>query len=154
MRRRKSIYLSSNVANQYPTETFKNIIFDVVDIVDSFILDFGEEENIDSSSISKYEEKLGSFQRVTSSKVEAICLNKIKDDEKKKEFILKYGLALENLNEMEKKVFVATFIDGLTNNVIIKTLGLNSELLTTIRKSAIIRFSLKMGLNKFIHLYQ
>ena len=85
MRRRKSIYLSSNVANQYPVETFKNIIFDVVDIVDSFILDFGEEENIDSSSISKYEERLGGFQRVTSSKVEAICLNKIKDNEKKKE---------------------------------------------------------------------
>ena len=154
MRRRKNIYLGSNVANQYPIEKLKNIIFDVVDIVDSFILDFGEEENLNSSSISKYEERLGQFQRVTTSKVESICINKITNDEKKKEFILKYGIAFKSLNDMEKKVFISTFIEGYTNNVIIKTLGLNSEQLTMIRKSAIVRFSLKMGLNKFITLYE
>ena len=151
---RKSLYLTDYVANQYPIEVLKKMIFAVVDAVDNFILEIGEENYINSSSISKYEQRLGSFQRITSSKVESMCLSRIHEDEKKKSFILKYGLALKQLNVMEKEVFVATFVNGESNNVIKQSLGLGSDQLTTIRKSAIIRFSLKMGLTKFIPLFE
>lgn len=151
---RKSLYLTDYVANQYPIEVLKKMIFAVVDAVDNFILEIGEENYINSSSISKYEQRLGSFQRIASSKVESMCLSRIHEDEKKKSFILKYGLALKQLNVMEKEVFVATFVNGESNNAIKQSLGLGSDQLTTIRKSAIIRFSLKMGLTKFIPLFE
>lgn len=150
MRTRKSLYLSSFVANQYPIEKLKKIIYDVVDIVDNFILELNEENNIDSSSISKYEKRLGSFQAITSSRVESICFERSFKDKKKKEFILKYGIAVNYLNKLEKDVFILTFVKGESNISIIGKLHLNSEQLTIIRKSAIVRFSLKMGLDKFL----
>lgn len=153
MRRRRTDYLSDFVANQYPIETLKVIIFATLDIVENFILTLGEENYLSSSSISNYEERLGSFQKSTSSKVESICIRQISTEPKMKEFIKKYGLALKSLNDDERAVFVYTFIKRMDNLSILSKLRMHSEQLKMIRKSAIVRFSIKLGLDKFIYLF-
>lgn len=154
MRKRRSDYLSNFVADQYPIETLKVIIFATLDIVDNFILSLGEEYYLNSSSISNYEERLGSFQKGTSSKVESMCIKQMSTEPKMKEFIKKYGIALKSLNEEEKAVFICTFIKRLDNLSILSKLKMHSEQLKMIRKSAIVRFSIKMGLVKFIDLFE
>lgn len=153
MRKRRSDYLSDFVSNQYPIETLKTIIFASLDIVENFIIALGEEEYLNSSSISNYEERLGSFQKSTSSKVESICIRHMSTEPQMKEFIKKYGMALNSLNDDERDVFICTFVDRLDNLTILSKLKMHSVQLNTIRKSAIVRFSIKMGLDKFIHLF-
>ena len=153
MRARKSEYLDEFVVNQYPIEILKKIIFATLDIVDNFIITLGEESYLDSSSISNYEERLGSFNSNPSSKIESIYINQLSTDSKMKEFILKYGNALNSLNSGEREVFVAAFIKGEDNISIQDELKICPIQLNIIKKSAIVRFSLKLGLDKFINLF-
>lgn len=154
MRKRRSDYLSDFVANQYPIETLKTIIFAVLDIVENFIIELGEENYITTSSTCRYDEIVGTSQRNTSSKIESICIRHMNTEPQMKDFIRKYGEALNSLNREEKQVFVYTFIKKENNITILTDLKMHSVQLNTIRKSAIVRFSIKMGLEKFIPLFK
>ncbi len=154
MRKRRSDYLSDFVANQYPIETLKTIIFAVLDIVENFIIELGEENHINTISTCRYDEVVGSSPRNTSSKIESICIRQMKTEPLMKEFIRKYGDALNSLNREEKQVFIYTFIKKENNITILSDLKMHSVQLNAIRKSAIVRFSIKMGLEKFIPLFK
>lgn len=153
MRKRRSEYLSDFVSNQYPIETLKSIIFAVLDLVENFIIILNEERYLNSASISNYEERLGSFQRITSSKVESMCINTLHTELKMKDFIRKYGNALNSLNQEEKAIFIYTFIKKYDNLTILSKLRMHPVQLNTIRKSAIVRFSIKLGLERFVSLF-
>lgn len=153
MRKRRSEYLSEFVSNQYPIETLKSIIIAILDLVENFIIILNEEKYLNSASISNYEERLGSFQRITSSKVESLCINTLQNELKMKDFIRKYGNALNSLNLEEKSVFIYTFIKKYDNLTILSKLRMHPVQLNTIRKSAIVRFSIKLGLENFIPLF-
>jgi len=153
VRKRRSDFLSEFVSNQYPIETLKLIIIAALDLVDTFIITLGEESYLNSSTITNYEERLGSFQKNISSKVETMIISNMKTEENMKDFIKKYGIALNSLNSDERDVFICTFIKKKDNLSIQAKLKMHSVQLTMIRKSAIVRFSLKMGLDKFIPLF-
>lgn len=153
MKKRRSDYLSEFVASQYPVEIFKKIIIAVLDIVENFIVELGEDKYLNTYTTNRYEERIGSFQRCTSSKVESMCIKNMSTESQKKSFISKYGMALNSLNREEKLVFVYTFIKRENNMTILSDLKMHPDQLTIIRKSAIVRFSIKMGLEKFISLF-
>ena len=96
MSKKRTDFLSGFVVEQYPIDILKEIINSVVDIVDNFIIELGEDEYLSLSSTSRYDERVGSSQRNTTSKIETMC----------------------------------------------------------IKKSAIVRFSIKMGLEKFVPLFK
>lgn len=150
MRVKRSPYLSEEVSKQYPIEKFKGLIINVIDIVENFILELGDENKYNSSSTAKYEECMGSHQFSTSSKIESMLIRLYDQEPKKREFIDKYFKALESLNNMEKKIFIATFIRGSLVEEICEDNKLCTNTFNRIKKSAIIRFSLKLGLDKFV----
>ncbi len=154
MIKKRNDFLSEFVSNQYPIDVFKVIISSVLDIVENFILELGEDDYLSLSTTSKYEERIGSSQRNTSSKIESLCIKKMRDETTKKDFIYKYGQALNSLNREEKQIFVSTFIKKLDVITIMEDMKLNNTQFTIIKKSAIVRFSLKMGLDKFISLFK
>lgn len=150
MNLKRSPYISDEVSKQYPIDKLKGLIINVIDIVENFILELGDENKYNSSSTAKYEECMGSHQFSTSSKIESMLIRLYDQEPKKREFIDKYFKALESLNIMEKKIFIATFIRGSLVEEICEDNKLCTNTFNRIKKSAIIRFSLKLGLDKFV----
>lgn len=154
MSKKRTDFLSGFVVEQYPIDILKEIINSVVDIVDNFIIELGEDEYLSLSSTSRYDERVGSSQRNTTSKIETMCIKKMKTEEKMKEFIYKYGLALNFLNREERQVFIHLFIKKSDTLTIYDEMKIGSNQYNIIKKSAIVRFSIKMGLEKFVPLFK
>lgn len=150
MRKRRTEFLSEYVANQYPIEKFKELIFITLDIVENFLLTLENGYNYNSTSIASYEEKYGSSQRNTNSKIESIIIKNMIDEEKMSQFLNCYFIAYNTLNKDEKDIFDATFIDRLTDQEIIDKYKTYSKHITQVKKSAVIKFCLRSGLDKFV----
>ena len=166
MKKRRTMFLTDFIANQYPIEKFKEIIFVTLDIVENFLLTLESGFDYNSVSIASYGEKYGSSQRNTHSKVESICIKNMQTQEKMTEFLESYFDAYRSLNQDEKNIFDATFIDKLTDLEIIEkymkktnikyhlftfeSYNTHSKQIRTVRKSAIVRFCLRAGLDKFV----
>jgi len=150
MKIKRSPYISDEISKQYPIDELKGLIINVIDIVENFILELGDENKYNSSSTAKYEECIGSHQFCTTSKIESMLIRLYDQEQKKREFIDKYFKALESLNIMEKKIFIATFIRCSLVEEICEDNQISSKTVNRIKKSAIIRFSLKVGLDKFV----
>lgn len=154
MSKKRTDFLSGFVVEQYPIDILKQIINSVVDIVDNFIIELGEDEYLSLSSTSRYDERVGSSQRNTTSKIETMCIKKMNSEEKMKEFIYKYGQALDFLNREERQVFIHLFIKKSDTLTIYDDMKIGSNQYNVIKKSAIVRFSIKMGLEKFVPLFR
>lgn len=150
MRIKRSLYMSEKISRQYPIEKFKGLIINVIEIVENFIIELGDEDKYDSSSTAKYDECIGTHQFSTSSKIESMLIRMYSEEDKKRQFIDKYFKALESLEKLERKVIIYTFIDCLEYDEICEKLGLCSQTVSKIKKSAIVRFSIKLGLDKFV----
>ena len=78
-------------------------------------------------------------------------LIKLYDQEpKKREFIDKYFKALESLDKTERKIIIYTFINCISYEEMCEKLELSTQTVNKIKKSAIVRFALKLGLDKFV----
>lgn len=150
MRKRRTEFLNEYVANQYPIEKFKELIFITLDIVENFLLTLENGYNYNSTSIASYEEKYGSSQRNTNSKIESIIIKNMRDEKKMSQFLNCYFIAYNTLNKDEKDIFDATFIDRLTDQEIIDKYKTYSKHITQVKKSAVIKFCLRSGLDKFV----
>ena len=150
MRKRRTEFLNEYVANQYPIEKFKELIFITLDIVENFLLTLENGYNYNSTSIESYEEKYGSSQRNTNSKIESIIIKNMRDEEKMSQFLNCYFIAYNTLNKDEKDIFDATFIDRLTDQEIIDKYKTYSKHITQVKKRAVIKFCLRSGLDKFV----
>ena len=82
MKIKRSPYLSEEISKQYPIEKFKGLIINVIDIVENFILELGDENKYNSSSTAKYEECIGSHQFSTTSKIESMLIRMYDEEEK------------------------------------------------------------------------
>lgn len=148
---KRNMFLSNYVVNQYPVEKLKEIIFITLDIVETFLLELEEGFDYDSSSVASYGEKYGS-SKYMESKIESLYIRNINDEKSMTDFLNTYYKAYNSLNDEEKNIFDATFIDRLTDTEIIDKYKTYSKLITSVRRSAIVRFSIKAGLDKFINI--
>ncbi len=152
MKKRRSIFLSDYIVEQYPIEDYKEIIFITLDIVENFLLVLERGFSYDSTSVASYGVKYGSSQKNNSSKIESIYIKNLQTQEAMENFLESYFDAYNSLNQDEKDIFDATFIDGLSDLEIIAKYNTHSKHIRMVRKSAIVRFTLRAGLNKFVNL--
>lgn len=150
MKKRRTIFLSDYIANQYPIEKFKEIIFITLDIVENFLLTLEEGFDYNSTSIASYEKKYGSTAKNNNSKIESIYIKNLNSEEKMIRFLQSYFVAYKSLSQEEKDIFDATFIDRLTDLEIIEDYKTHSKHIRMVRKSAIVRFCLRAGLDKYV----
>lgn len=150
MRIKRSPYLSEEVSKQYPIEKFKGLIINVIDIVENFIIELGDENKYNSSSTARYEECVGSHQFSTTSKIESMLIKIYDQEPKKRQFIDKYFKALESLDKTERRVIIYTFINCISYEEMCEKLELSTQTVNKIKKSAIVRFALKLGLDRFV----
>lgn len=151
MRKTRTNYLSEFITKQYPVEKYKELIIITLDIVENFLLTLEEGFDYDSTSVNKFEYKYSS-QKNTSSKVESILINNYTSEEQMKSFLESYFSAYETLNDEEKRIFNSTFFEKISDLEIMEKYKTNSKHISTVRKSSIIRFCLKMGLDQFVNL--
>lgn len=149
MRRRRNIVFTDYVANQYPVEKYKELIFIALDLVENFLLILENGFDYNSTSIAAYGEKYGSSQRNTSSKIEKIVFKNMDDEEEIKKFLNSFYNAYNLLTGEEKKYFDATFIDKLKDIDIVEKYHTYAKNVVDVRRNAIIKFCLKSGLNRF-----
>ena len=152
MKKRRSNFLSEFVANQYPIDKFRLLIIDALDLADNFQLILDSGFNYDSSSISSYGDKYGLSKYNKNSKVESFYIKYFDDEEKMKNFLAIFWNAYDLLNEEEKEIFDATFINKMTDIEIADIYKTHTHRIILVRRSAIVRFCLRTGLDKFVYL--
>lgn len=148
MRKTRTNFLSEFITKQYPIEKYKELIIITLDIVENFLLILEDGFNYNSVSISKYETKYNS-KNTSNSKIESILINNYKSTEQMERFLNSYYSAYRTLNSEEKEIFDSTFFEKISDLEIIEKYKTNSKHISVVRKSSIIRFCLKMGLDKY-----
>ena len=149
---KRNPYLTDYVVDQYPIDKFTKLIFITLDIVENFLLVLESGFNYNSTSIASYSEKYGSHQKNTNSKIESMMIKNINEKKKMKKFLNVYYDAYNALSNDEKNMFDATFIYCMTDNEIFDKYSTYCRFVTKVRRSAIIKFSLRAGLDKFVDL--
>jgi ArpU family phage transcriptional regulator len=97
-----------------------------------------------------YELRTSSGKLPTNSKIESFVIKKYDNKVKMEDCVLQYPMAFNELNEEERQVFLKTFVERKKDIEIIEELRIHSVKLNTIRKSAIVRFSIKLGFDKYV----
>ena len=142
-------YVSDFIIKQFDIKKFKKMIKAFLNLVDNFQMIIDSEE-YQIRFTPNYELRFGGNRKPTTSKVESFVYSKYDTIEKKEQLLLKYKLAFNSLNEAERKMFIAVFINNLTINDLCEDFITYPDKLSKIRKSAIIKFSLKLGFDKFV----
>lgn len=150
--KKKAIYLSEDITTQYPLAKFTKLIELSVDLVENFLIMLEDGFDYDSTTLASYSLKYTSNIINTSSKVESLYLKNIKQKEDIEKFLYSYYSAYNFLNIEEQNMFNATFIDHLNDTEIMVKYDSYYDKITRIRRSAIVRFCLKCGLDRFIDL--
>lgn len=148
--KRKAGVLSEFVSNQYPIEKFKKLIQISVDIAQTFLISLGEEIDYTPKSMALFSEKYGSSIHNNKSKVESIVIKRMRSEEQMLHFLTSYFKAYRQLTKEEQQMFDATFIENLTDIEITVRYDTYSDKIRVIRKSAIVKFCVRSGLDKFV----
>lgn len=151
MKKRRSIYLSPMVVNQYPLEELKELIFATLDIVENYLISLNYDNVLDLTSHNKYKELIGGFAKgFNPNKIISLIIKVNETKSKMEDFLNSYYYAIQTLEPLEREVFIYSFIKRYDSLEILEKLKLHSVQLTEIRKSAIVRFSLRLGLDKLL----
>lgn len=151
-RKRRNDFMGEFIVNQYPVAKFKLLIIDALDIAENFQLILDSGFDYDSTTIASYGEKYGLSKYNTNSKIESMCIKYFDDEIKMKTFLAIFWNAYDLLNQEEKNIFDATFVNKLTDVEIIDKYKTHPKHIAEVRKSAIVRFCLRTGLDKFVYL--
>ena len=89
---------------------------------------------------------------LNTSKIESLMIKNYNTEEKIKECIDKFIYGYNQLNHEEKIVFYYTFFTLNTNDLLKDKLNISTSDIYLIRKSAVIKFSLILGLDSLTHI--
>lgn len=149
MRKRSSEFMTDYVTNQFPIVKFKEMIFAYLNIVELFQVMLNDKDYYIRITPT-YELRTSSGKLPTNSKIESFVIKKYDNKVKMEDCVLQYPMAFNELNEEERQVFLKTFVERKKDIEIIEELRIHSVKLNTIRKSAIVRFSIKLGFDKYV----
>lgn len=147
---KKATILNEYITNQYPVDKYKKLISLSLDIVENFLLSLESGFNYNSIPVTSYSEKYGSFHRNIDSKIESLYIKNMNTKEEMEKFLDSFFGAYNSLSEEEQNIFNATFIEGLTDLEIMEKYNTHCRYIREVRKSTIVRFCLKSGLDKFV----
>lgn len=146
-------YLPDFITEQFDLKAYQKLITKFLVIIEQFQLMLSDDEfriKFDSHD----EIKVGRNKKPTNSKVESLLLIEYDNRNKKEELLLKYKVGFNSLTDCERKVFKGVFIDYLTMNQICEKYLLYPDKVNYIKKSAIIRFCLATGLDKYQEIFK
>lgn len=146
----QSKYQTNFIIQQFNIHKFKKMIEVFLNLINNFQTYLASEEYTIKLT-SNYEMRVGGNLKPTTSTVETFLYSKYDTDEKKQQLLLKYKVAFNSLNEMERKIFTETFINNATNDEMADKFYICLNKVTFIKKSAIVKFSLRLGFDHFVN---
>lgn len=104
-------------------------------------------KNMEKPKITpSYEIKYSSCLPVNSSKIESFVINKLYLEEDINMLLSKYILAVNSLNDLEREVFIKTYIYNVKEDILAFELKYSEPKILQIKKSASIKFSISTDL--------
>lgn len=152
MRTKSNEYLSDFIVKQFNLVKYRaltNAFLEITLTLEAMLNDEYYRIRFDSGG----DLKLGGAKRPSSSQMESMLIRDYQTKETMQQVLLKYKMAFNNLNDNEKEVFRLSFIEHLKDFDICDELCIYQKKLIQIRNSAMIRFCLYLGLDKFIDLF-
>lgn len=152
MRVRTNEYLSEFITNQFDIAKFRLLINTYLEIIYTFDAMLND-EYYKIKFTSDGDIKIGGNKRPNNKQMESMLLRDFTTKEKMQEVLLQYKLAFNHLNDLEREIFKLTFIEKAKDLDVCDELCIYQKKLIQVRNSAMVRFCLYLGLDRFIDLF-
>lgn len=145
----KENLLSNFITNQYNIGKLEEVIRAFLNLTETAIIILSNEDyNIKITS--SYEMKLSSRTKFsTTSRVESFLISKYDSDDKLKELLYKYSKAFNTMTKSERELFSKYFIKEEKKSIVMRDMGIYQYQFDPIKKSAVVKFCLVLGLDKY-----
>ena len=143
----KHQFLPEYITKQYDVDTLKEIIRAFIGLQETLKLIIDDPTYM--VSFNDNEISIGTNAKPRSSKVESLAITNYTSVEDMKDLLLKYPLAYECLNDYERSIFKSIFIDNMKESAVAIEIGIHNRVFQTAKESTIIKFCIKLGLDKF-----
>lgn len=152
MRTKANEFLSDFIVKQFDLVKYRDLTYAFLEIaitIEAMLNDEYYKIRFDSGG----DLKVGGIKKPSSNQMDSMMIRDFQTKEKMQQVLLKYKMAYNSLNDLEKDVFKLSFIDRLKDFDICDELCIYQKKLIQSRNSAMIRFCLYLGLDKFIDLF-
>lgn len=144
--------LSDFITSQYNIRKLEEVTKTFLELIDTVILILAD-DSYNIKITPSYELKITGYSSVrnVTSKVESFVIHKYDSEEKLKDLVYKYSKSFNNMTKVERELFTKIFINKEKKTYVMEEMGLYQYQFDPIKKSAIIKFCLVLGLDKYVN---
>jgi len=148
----KEKLLSDFITSQYNIRKLEEVTKAFLELIDTVILILAD-DSYNIKITPSYELKITGYSNVrnVSSKVESFVIHKYDSEEKLKDLVFKYSKSFNSMTKLERELFTKLFINKEKKTYIMQDMGLYQYQFDPIKKSAVVKFCLVLGLDKYIN---
>lgn len=148
----KEKLLSDFITSQYNIRKLEEVTKAFLELIDTVILVLAD-DSYNIKITPSYELKITGYSNVrnVSSKVESFIIHKYDSEEKLKDLVFKYSKSFNSMTKLERELFTKLFINKEKKTYIMQDMGLYQYQFDPIKKSAVVKFCLVLGLDKYIN---
>lgn len=144
--------LSDFITSQYNIRKLEEVTKTFLELIDTVILILAD-DSYNIKITPSYELKITGYSSVrnVTSKVESFVIHKYDSEEKLKDLVYKYSKSFNNMSKVERELFTKIFINKEKKTYVMEEMGLYQYQFDPIKKSAVIKFCLVLGLDKYVN---
>ena len=144
--------LSDFITSQYNIRKLEEVTKTFLKLIDTVILILAD-DNYNIKITPSYELRITGYSNVrnVTSKVESFVIHKYDSEEKLKDLVFKYSKSFNNMSKTERELFTKIFINKEKKTYVMEEMGLYQYQFDPIKKSAVVKFCLVLGLDKYIN---
>lgn len=148
----KEKLLSDFITSQYNIRKLEEVTKAFLELIDTVILILAD-DSYNIKITPSYELKITGYSNVrnVSSKVESFIIHKYDSEEKLKDLVFKYSKSFNSMTKLERELFTKLFINKEKKTYIMQDMRLYQYQFDPIKKSAVVKFCLVLGLDKYIN---
>lgn len=145
----KDRILSDFIINQYDIVKLEELTEAFISLVETALIKLTDDD-YDIRITQSYEMKIIGNPIVSfSSKIESFLISKYDKDDKLKELLYKYSKSFNNMTISERELFTKVYIKNEKKTNVMMDMGLYQYQFDSIRKSAVVKFCLVLGLDNY-----
>ena len=146
----RDVLLSNFITEQYNIGKLEELIIAFFQLIDTVELKLADEDYYIKIT-QKYEMRFtGSPIVINSSKVESFLIEKYDTEEKLKELLFKCSKSFNCMSKQEREFFSKIYIKLEKKSTVIDEMSLHQYQYEQLKRSAIVKFCLVLGLDKFV----
>lgn len=146
----KERILSDFIIQQYDIEKMEELTIAFINLVETALIKLIDDD-YDIKITPSYEMRvIGNPIISTSSKIESFLISKYDNDDKLKELLYKYSKSFNNMTIAEREIITKVYIKDEKKTNVMLDMNLHQYQFDSIRKSAIVKFCLVLGIDKYV----